>query len=240
MKTTRRSEDAETRSSVLRICLKVWTLAQAALFSFVVSGCASGGSSPASLASSYRPSNVHQAVQRLPSHIRRVAVLPVSVETGDWQAEEGATDLAPVLYAELGKVKAFELVAVSPERMRQWTGKACWSAEEKLPPDLFEHLADALGCDAVLFVHLRPYHAYPPLAVGWNFKLVAAKAKSVLWSADEVFDSAEATVAKAAEEYGRDHVEGLRPLGDAGGVLNSPRRFSQFTLSALLGTLPAR
>ena len=123
---------------------------------------------------------------------------------------------------------------------RQWTSKARWGAEEKLPSDFFERLQNALGCDAVLFARLQPYHAYRPLVVGWNLKLVEAKAKSVLWAADEVFDASEVRVAKAAESYSRDHVEAVRPLADSSSILSSPRRFSQYTLSALLTTLPER
>jgi hypothetical protein len=124
-----------------------------------------------------------------------VAVLPVTFEAEDWQAEEGLAELEPVLYAELGKIKAFELVVVSPEQMRRWTSKARWNAEEKLPADFFEHLEKMLGCDAVLFTRLQPYRAYRPLMIGWNFKLVEARAKSILWAADEVFDASEAGVA---------------------------------------------
>ena len=167
-------------------------------------------------------------------------MLPVSVEPGDWQAEERRAELTTVLHSELGKAKAFELVVISPGQLQQWTGKASWNAEEKLPADFFDRLHDGSGCDAVLFSHLRPYRAYRPLVVGWNLKLVKSNTKTILWSVDEVFDASEPRVARAAEDYGRDHVEGTKPMAHMSSILNSPRQFSQFTLGSLLASLPQR
>ena len=207
--------------------------AAAALFCWVTSGCAPCWPSRISASPAYRPSNFYRASQKLAPQIRRVAILPISVE----QAEAGRLELEPVLYAELGKARAFEWVVVPPAQLREWTSKGWWSAEETLPADFFEHLQDSFGCDAVLFSHLRPYHAYKPLVIGWNLKLVAAQAKSVLWCADEVFDASAPSVAKAAENYCR---RKGGPGLDAGDVLLSPRRFSQYALNALLTTLPER
>ncbi len=216
--------------------------ASLALLVLLAAGCASRSPRHPSAApgSSYRPSNVYRASSKLPSQIRRVAVLPVSVEPGDWPADEGRTQMEPVLYAALGKIKAFELAVISPEQVRQWTGKGSWSAAEILPADFFQRLQEAVGCEAVLFCHLRPYHAYKPLVIGWTFQLVDVRAKSILWSVDEIFDSSEAPVAKAAEAYGREHLEGTSSRGDSSSILNSPSQFSQYTLSALLATLPTR
>ena len=242
MTKTRKWPGVETRiffppvckSPRLRVCFSM------ALIACLGSGCASWWPRPLAAAPVSQPGNSFRSAHYVPPHIRRLAVLPVSFEAADWQAEEGLAELEPVLYAELGKLKAFELVAVSPEQMRRWTSKARWNAEEKLPADFFERLESALGCDAVLFTRLRPYHAYRPLVMGWNLKLVESRAKSILWAADEVFDASEAGVAKAAENYSREHVESVRPLADSSGILSSPRRFSHYTLSALLTTLPER
>src|SRR2546423_611414 len=124
------------------------------------SGCHARSSGSRSASAAFRPSNVYRAGQRLPPQVRRVAVLPLSVEPGDWQAEEGRRELEPVFQAELGKIKAFELAVVPPDQLRHWTGKATWNAEEQLPADFFERLQEALGCDAALFCHLRPFQTF--------------------------------------------------------------------------------
>jgi len=211
-----------------------------ASLAFLFTGCAWPDFTHHAAAPVTQPRNFYRSARYIPVQIRRLAVLPVTVESADWQAEEGRKELEPVLFAELGKLNAFELVAVTPTQLREWTGKAGWNAQEKLPSDFFEHLQNVLSCDAVLFSHLRPYRAYKPLVLGWNLKIVETKDKSILWAADEVFDASEAVVARAAEGYCREHVENVKPLADSSSILNSPRRFSQYTLSALLATLPER
>jgi hypothetical protein len=68
-------------------------------------------------------------------------------------------------------------------------------------------------------------------------KLVDVQSIKILWAADELFDAGQTAVAKAAERYSRATGESwLESSRD--GVLLSPRRFGQYTLSALLATLP--
>jgi hypothetical protein len=203
----------------------------------IASGCATSRQSPAGFDTGYQPNNVYRANIRLPLDVRRVAVLPVSVEAGDWQADAGRTLLESVLLSELAKCKTFETVLVSPEQMKSWTHRASWRADEALPAELLNQVRQTTGCDAILFAHLRPYHAYEPLVIGWNLKLAEARSGAILWSADEVFDAAEIPVARTAVAYQRRHV---KSAGDASEILSSPRLFGQYTLSALLATLPSR
>jgi len=205
-----------------------------------LAGCATGPLARSPAGPVYQPNNVYRASARMPPQIRRVAVLPMSVEANEWQADAGRTQMQRVLNEELGKARTFELVLVSPEQLAGWTGRTSWRAEEKLPPDFLERLQEALACDAVLFCHLRPYHAYQPLVIGWNFKLVDGRFRSIVWSADEVFDASEVAVANAARKYCQGRAEAARSWADAESVLMSPRRFGQYTLSALLTTLPER
>ena len=207
---------------------------------WLLTGCATGPLARSPVGPVYQPNNVYRASVRMPPQIRRVAVLPVSVEASDWQADAGREQMQPVLNEELGKARMFELLYVSPEQLAGWTGRTSWRAEEKLPPKFLEQLQDALACDAVLFCHMRPYHSYQPLVIGWNFKLVDSRLRSIVWSADEVFDAGEVAVANAARKYHQRRGETTRSWADTESVLMSPRRFGQYTLNALLTTLPER
>jgi hypothetical protein len=213
----------------------------AILLAFLLSGCASVRST--SWGSSifpgpeYQPTNVFRACAQLPTHLRRVAVLPISAPDKDWQAAAGRLELQQVIQSELGKAQRFEVVSVAPEQMRHLSGRETWRPDEKLPHDLLEKLRQQYDCEAVLLAHLQPYHAYQPIKVGWNLKLADLEARQIVWAADEVFDASDATVVRAAQRYYRDHGGGS---GDDAGVLYSPRRFSQYTLAALFNTLPGR
>ena len=184
-------------------------------------------------------SNVYSASTRLPADLRRVAMLPVTCD-GSFEARAGRDALQPVLLAELTKTRAFEVAPVSREQLSVVTGRAEWSADEVLPSDFFTGLRAATGCDAVLFCRLKQFRAYPPLAVGWDLKLVDASHRTVLWAVDEVFDSGKPAVANAAKQYYLQAGGRSETIADPEVFLMSPRLFGQYSAAASLAALPAR
>ncbi|KAF0171177.1 MAG: hypothetical protein FD161_4391 [Limisphaerales bacterium] len=193
----------------------------------------------------YEPANVHRLPAGVPEKIRRVAVLPLVSDARGAQAEAGAETMQSVLVTELVRSGAFEILAVSADDLSHATGRGQWTAEEKLPAAFFQKLREQHGCDAVLFSRLTQYRAYPPLAVGWSFKLVECPAKPagtprILWAADEVFDAGNPTVVNSARRYYLGQLKVTGPLADSQAMLHTPRRFAQYTLHALALTLPPR
>jgi hypothetical protein len=212
----------------------------AASWPILLTGCATPQFLSDLSTPSYAPSNVHRDQSFLPTYVRRVAVLPLTTLTDEASMDFGRDSLWPVLLEELGRSRQFELVAVPPEELRLLTGRSGWSGEEKLPADFFEKLKDKLGVDAVLFSRLTQYRAYEPLAVGWRLKLLDAEVPRILWAVDEVFDARVAEVSVAARRYARDHPDAAASLNDPQNVLLSPRRFGQYTTSAVVATMPGR
>jgi hypothetical protein len=186
----------------------------------------------------YHPSNVFRLGDTLPSSLRRVAVLPLTGEEGP-DAHAGSQTLEPVLHTELLKTGKFELIVVSPDALRQWTGRKLWEAQDKLPADFFGKLHEQTGCDGVLFCRLSRFRAYPPLVIGWNLRLVETAKSETLWAIDDVFDAGEPTVLSAARHFQQQHQKS-GPVIDSPFILNSPERFGHYTAWAVLGTLPAR
>lgn len=217
-----------------------WGALLLASWSLFFTGCATSPFLSDLGTSSYAPSNVYREEALLPSYIKRVAVLPLTTLTDEASLDFGRDSLWPVLLSELGRSRQFELISVPPEELRLLTGRSGWSGEEKLPSDFFEKLKDKLGVHAVLFSRLTQYRAYEPLAVGWRLKLLDAEVPRILWAVDEVFDARVAEVAAAARRYAREHPEAIPSLQDSQSVLLSPRRFGQYTASAIVGTMPGR
>jgi len=148
--------------------------------------------------------------------------------------------LQPLLYGELEKAKRFEIIVVTPEQLQNWTGQRGWRADEQLPPDFFDRIREETGSQAVFFNQLTRYQPYQPVAVGWKMTLVFNKEHQIFWAADEVFDAGDDGVANAARAYEWDHIVTQSPLPDPNAILSSPSRFGQYTLHALLTTLPQR
>jgi hypothetical protein len=199
-------------------------------------------------AGKFIPGNVYLDSDTLPARVRRVAVLPMTTAGSAPLLASGVEALEPVLRAELGKTRKFEVVEVSRDQMIQWTGNPAWRAEEKLPRSLFEHLRDNTGCDAVFFSQVTHYQPYQPLAVGLKMSLVEGTQKTadnepitqILWSVDENFDAGDPAVANSAQAYYTQHLRRESPSSESTTILSSPSRFGQYTLEAVLATLPKR
>jgi hypothetical protein len=186
------------------------------------------------------PSNVYRASPRLPHDVRRIAVLPVTVAEPDLTVEIGRDDLEPVVSAELRKANVFEVIVVSREQLRGLTGRTEWTAKDKLPLEFFERLRAATGCDAVMFCQLVHYRPYTPIAVGWDIKLVDSRKPQILWAIDEVFSAGDGATARAARHYCAEHIQTSGSGTDSWSILQSPRRFTQYTANAVFATLPSR
>jgi hypothetical protein len=189
---------------------------------------------------SYNPSNFSTNSAPLPEGLHRVAVLPMTDSVGSSLGESGRETMEPILRAELAKRKSFEWVSATAEQMKQWAGKPSLSAEEKIPPQLLKQAKDSLGCDGVLFVRLTNYKPYKPPLIGWSMKLVDCKDARIWWAIDEVFDAGDGAVANAARRYYQREIRQPKPMSDSQSIFSSPRRFGQYTLDAVVSTMPSR
>lgn len=203
-------------------------------------GCKTPNLSDPVLGAGYQPENIYRSFNQLPVSIRRVAVLPATCDAAQSDVQSGRDVLESVIVEELGKTKKFEIVTVSPEQLRAWTGRANWRAEETLPPHLLKLLRTELGCDAVLFSRLTQYRAYPPLAVGFSLKLVEIANAEFFWAADEIFDASEPSVVNSARRYQLTREQLPSALADSRSILNSPSGFGRYAANSVFQTLPQR
>ena len=192
------------------------------------------------LTTPYKPVNVSQLQATLPESIRRVALLPVPRSRTDANQAAGVDSLETLFLIELNKRHAFEIIPISSERLLALTGGGAWGADDRLPTDFFERLRQATGCDAVMFISLTAFQAYPPLQIGWKARLVDCQQHLTWWAVDEVFDAGSDAVAAAAIAFANSELNPPDSAVDGPAVLRSPRRFGQYTASAIVGTLPGR
>jgi len=211
-----------------------------ALLAMATGGCAKRSMFAQALTPSYEPLNVFREDAALPEQIRRVALLPVTVASDDGDMAFGRGTLEPIVFAEIARVRRFEVVSVTSEELRLLTGRTAWTPEEKLPIEFFEKIRDKFGVDAVLFTQLTQYRPYEPLLVGWRMKLIDADEPHILWAVDEVFDARVPTVAAAASRHLEGNPDTGTSLSDSRSVLQSPRRFGRYTAHAVVQTMPGR
>ncbi len=199
---------------------------------------ARSASKPAPTRVSVGRGNVFNATSQLPAALKRVAILPSTAgAAGDLTA--GREALEPVLLQELSRTGRFEIVPITSDQLREWSGRGHWQTSDQLPVEFFRKIREKTGCHAVFFSHLTHYHAYPPIAIGWRMTLVDSDEPLIRWAVDELYDGGEEATAKAARLYFTKHLPS-HPLADSSVVLASPRRFGQFVTGALVATLPSR
>lgn len=213
------------------------TLAVAIL---TIMGCSTVNRTSSSNASNVSIDNKFALFEKIPQHIRRVALLPITHEVDNWHASSSVSQIAPLLMTELKKLNRFETVAISPEQLSAWTGRKGIQASDILPLELLAKLQRDLGCDAVLLAHLQAYHPFKPLVVGWKFHLVDLRLQSVLWAADETYDASEGSIVELSTHYSKETYKADGGANDSERILLSPKRFNQFTLASIFGSLPPR
>ena len=203
-------------------------------------GCAEQPRVRRALAQPYQPANLHRRSAVLPAHLRRVALLPLTAEEGATDAQAAVRDLEPILLVELRKRAAFEVVPVSREQLKLWSGRSNWRQEDPLPPDFLTRVQDETGSQGLMFAYLSAYRPYPPLATGWRLSLIECATGNAWWSVDEVFDAGSVEVIKSAQAYARGQMNQPAIELDSTAVLSSPSRFAQYTAAAVVATLPGR
>jgi hypothetical protein len=205
----------------------------------VVTSCSTKPLKDPIIGPEYQVRNVYRQEHLLPVNIRRVAVLPLSIKTPSAGLVTGKESLERIYHAELTKAARFETILIEPTQLKQWLGRETLDSYEDLPAQLFRVLVEKTGAEGVLFAHLSEYKAYPPILIGWRMKLVSNEAETI-WAVEEMFDASEEAVSNSARMYDRASVKNNPVLEDSRSILLSPTRFGQYTLRAVLETLPVR
>ena len=213
-----------------------WILA----IGLILAGCQTPKPSLPELGARFEPKNVYRAVDALPGNLQRVVLMPVTLSTPDLATLDHRNQLAKILEEELKKTHRFEVIKATPEELRRGFGKDAFSAGEPLPADLLTRIQSAHSADGVIFAQLASYRPFPPVAIGWELRLVTADQGGTLWSIDETFDASQAEVARSARDYFRGHHTGASELADPQSDLRSPSRFCRYTAQTVWQTLPKR
>ena len=169
------------------------------------------------LGPAYEPGNVFVSSTTLPGSVKRVAVLPMSVQGTGRNLDAGRETLGPILFSELSKSGRFELIIVSGKQLRSWTGRSSWTVTDQLPTEFLSRIRKETGSDAVLFSQLNRFEPYPPLAVGLSMHLVETEIARMVWAVDEMVDASDPTVATGAQRFAARNVADDNPFQLAGG-----------------------
>ena len=218
-----------------------WSIPAAVLAcGLLMSGANGGGNGPILRASEVPAPNVYAQSPKLLASLQRVAVLPIASASQMADLPEGCEEMSSVLLEEIVRTKKFEVVPVKALDLRFNTGRPKWTGSESMPTNFFPTLQRQTACDAVLFCELTEFKAYPPMAIGWRFKLVDVKTLSILWAADEVFDDHNPVLAQKKSMLKKISDKLAHKDEEAWVAETSPQVFGHKSLSTIFKTLPER
>jgi hypothetical protein len=186
----------------------------------------------------HAPKNI-RATPSLPHSVARVVVLPVAGPEA--VSHETLDAIGAAFHAEFTRAARAELIVLDGVRLQRLAGEPRVRATEPLPDRFLTRLRESSTADAVLFLEVTSYRAYPPLALGIRGRLVTTDTQETLWACDELFDASLAAVRNSA----RRHAASPAPQPGSPGdltytVLQNPDRFAAYVAAVLLRTLPAR
>ena len=204
-------------------------------------GCSTVQTPSVVRAEPYEPTNFSVSRTFLNAEIVRVAVLPPTVPASLRQSHAQVVEsLQQVFRSEVTKAKLFEVVWLDPEAMRSQVGLPVLNPDRPYPAHFFTSLNESLQCQAVLLPKLTSMRTISPMMMGWQIQLVDTQTVETIWEINEVFDAGNPSVHAAAVAYFEQQVQaGFRkPSPEL--VLASPSLYGQYTLDAMLATLPSR
>lgn len=178
----------------------------------------------------------HSGDPQLPATLRRVVVLPVY--GGSVAPVESVAPLDAVFVAELEKRNRFEVVTLTRADCQEWFHVPEIASTAALPHDFVTVLQRRFGADAVLFVDVTVYRAYPPLALGVRAKLAMLGNVRLVWTFDNVFSTSEPAVANSARHHFLNSNRRGVPADFTTSVLQSPTRFASYVAAETFATLP--
>ncbi|MDX2186041.1 MAG: hypothetical protein SFV32_03840 [Opitutaceae bacterium] len=197
---------------------------------------------PLAIGPFYEPTNVRKNVLHLPLDVRRVLLVPLA-STGPSIPEENMNAMDAVFQTELNRTQRFEVVALNRDQLADLIGRRQVSSTEVIPALFVEKILrtdNRFGADAVLFVDVTDFKAYPPVSIGVRSKLIRISDMSVLWAADLNLAADDRRVINSARKYARHLGSDAGPVDLSHTVLQSPTRFAAFAAHTTFGTLPER
>ena len=152
--------------------------------------------------------------------------------------------MQPVLTEELARFDLFEAITVTPDKLRALTGALKVRPHDYLPNNfpaiigaLDKQRTDLKVCNAVLFCEMDTFRPYPPLAVGWKFRLFNLETGELVWAFDEVFNAGDPRVNNSVRRYLRTQRMTHMDIFRDSLVIDSPRVLARYSLAAALETM---
>jgi hypothetical protein len=173
-------------------------------------------------------------VDRLPSNLRRVALLPVQLDYDDFQ---GRARFNRILSSQLRRAGRFEVIQIGEAELYDVIGRRQIQPQDPIPRALVEYLQQK-GVAGVFQLNVDEFMMYRPFTLGVHARLFELAKQPVLWEVNEFFRSTDEEVINSARRYAKENLDNRYPFNDSYAALRGPFLFSEFVIHELVNTLP--
>lgn len=165
--------------------------------------------------------------------VNRVLLVPFAFET---DREKVVNEVTEAFSVELQKSTKFDVVlphGFPDELLRQndlWT-KGLVRAETVI------EAKNKFKVDAIIFGTITHYKPYEPPVLGMKVGMFSTITGNVIWTADTILDSSDASVVRLVKDYYRANYQRKQSLYGWKIILLSTKRYAQFVAHQIITTL---
>ncbi len=165
--------------------------------------------------------------------VHRVLLVPFTFETN---REKVVNEVTEAFSIELQKSAKFDIVLPRgfPEELllqNDLWGKGLVRAETVI------EAKKRFKVDAIIFGTITHYKPYEPPILGMKVGMFSTVTGNVIWTADTILDSSEATVVRLVKTYYRTNYQRKQSLYGWKIILLSMKRYAQFVAHQVIATL---
>ena len=175
----------------------------------------------------------HKSEEYKNTSIQRVLLLPFTIETNRDKVVDEVTEAFSI---ELQKSAKFDIIIPQEFQDILSQQKDVWT-RGLIRAETVVEAKKRYKVDAIIFGTITQYQPYEPPVLGIKIGMFSARTGNIMWSADAIFDSSQASVIKLLKSYHKEQYQRKQSLYDWNLILLSMRRYAQFVAYHMLATL---
>lgn len=214
-----------------------------ALFFFIViciKGCAmsdmadmAGTVQSALFTKEFDSISYHKSEEYSNTTVQRVLLLPFTIES---RRDKVSVDVTEAFSIELQRSAKFDIVEAQGFQDILSQQKDIWT-RGLIRAETIVEAKKRYKVDAIIFGKITQYQPYEPPILGIKIGMFSAKSGNIMWTADAIFDSSQASVIKLLKSYHRKQYQRKQSLYEWNIIMLSMKRYAQFVAYHMIATL---
>ncbi len=175
----------------------------------------------------------HKSDEYNNANLQRVLLLPLTIESKRDKITDEVTEAFSI---ELQRSAKFDIIEAQEFQDILSQQKDIWN-RGLIRAETIVEAKKRYKVDAIIFGKITQYQPYEPPILGIKIGMFSTQSGNIMWSADAIFDSSQATVIKLLKSYHKKEYKRKQSLYDWNLIMLSMKRYSQFVAYHMIATL---